>query len=160
MRISTIITGMMYVGALAIAGFLLWQTVQLSSSLVALSANAPTSTVAVIPTATAAPLLVLPTPVPPTPLPTIAPPQPETVGYHPKSGRYIAVWLPPNFAGDARESFFANVDIIDDISPFWYTTDASGRLYGQRDDDLVRIAHENNARIIPSIHNVGNPGAV
>jgi len=159
-RIGTIITGIIYLSALAIAGFLLWQTLQMSSTLITFSTGAITPTTAPEPTATSAPVLILPTPIPPTPLPTAAPPEPETIGYHPKSGRYIAVWLPPNFVGDARDSFFANVDIIDDISPFWYTTDASGRLYGQRDDELVEIAHKNNVRIIPSIHNVNNPGAV
>jgi len=109
---------------------------------------------------TAAPLIILPTPVPPTPLPTVAALQAEPVSYHPKSGRYIVAWLPPNFDGGAKASFFANADVIDDISPFWYSTDSSGRLYGTRNDDLVRIAHENNVRIIPSIHNVGDPGVV
>jgi len=159
-RISAIITGVIYIGALAVAALLLWQTLQMSSALISLTTRVPATATVAAPTATAAPLLILPTPVPPTPAPTVAPPPTELVGYHPKSGRYIAVWLPPVFEGEARESFFANVDIIDDISPFWYTTDASGRLYGRRDDELVRIAHDNNVRIIPSIHNVGNPGAV
>ncbi len=94
-------------------------------------------------------------------MPTAEPPEPAPVNYHPKSGRYIVVWLPPLFQGGARESFFANADIIDDISPFWYSPDASGRIFGNRDDELVRIAHERNIRVIPSIHNVTtNPNIV
>jgi spore germination protein len=150
-----------YLVALAVASALIMQTLRLARTLPeARAAAVERANATATPAPTAAPMIVLPTPVPPTPIPTAADPQTEPVSYHPKSGRYVVVWLPPNFEGGARESFFANADIIDDISPFWYSTDASGRLYGTRNDELVRIAHENNVRIIPSIHNVGNPGAV
>jgi spore germination protein YaaH len=76
-------------------------------------------------------------------------------GQHPKTGRYIAAWFPESFSGGARESFEANKDVIDELSPFWYTTDSSGRLYGHRDDELVRVAHESNVLVIPAIHNIG-----
>ncbi|HMQ34691.1 MAG TPA: glycosyl hydrolase family 18 protein [Chloroflexaceae bacterium] len=160
--LSTIALGLIYLGALAVAGALIAQTLTLARSLPELRAAAATAAMAT-PTGqpTAAPMIVLPTPVPPTPVPTAADPEAAPVSYHPKSGRYIVVWLPPVFAGGARESFFANADLIDDISPFWYSTDAAGRLYGNRDDELVRIAHEHNVRIIPSIHNVtSSPGVV
>jgi spore germination protein YaaH len=75
---------------------------------------------------------------------------------HPKTGRHIAAWFPPSFSGGARESFEANMDVLDEISPFWYSPDASGRLYGNRDEELVRIAHENNVLVLPSIHNIGS----
>lgn len=162
-RPLTILLGLIYVAALAVAGALIFQTLQIARALPTVSAQANTAaaSTSVPATPTAAPLIVLPTPVPPTPIPTAGSPETAPVSYHPKSGRYIAVWLPPDFAGGARESFEANKDVIDDISPFWYSTDSSGRLYGKRDDELVRIAHENNVRIIPSIHNVtANPGAV
>lgn len=161
-HLSTLILSLIYLVALVVAGALVVQTFSIARSLplvqaeeAALPQPSPTSAPTVVP------LIVLPTPVPPTPVPTAAAIEPALVSYHPKSGRYIAVWLPPNFEGGARESFEANKDIIDDISPFWYSTDASGRLYGTRNDELVRIAHENNVRIIPSIHNVtANPGSV
>lgn len=161
-RPLTILLGLIYLAALAVAGALIVQTLQIARDLPTPAAQADTAA-AITPTTepTAAPLIVLPTPVPPTPLPTAESLEPAPVSYHPKSGRYIAVWLPPTFAGGALESFEANKDVIDDISPFWYSTDASGRLYGTRNDELVRIAHENNVRIIPSIHNVtANPGVV
>lgn len=158
---SAILLGVIYLSALAVAGALILRTLELARTLPEARAAAverlnatPTSA------PTAAAMIILPTPVPPTPVPTAADPQLEPVSYHPKTGRYIVAWLPPTFDGGAKESFFANVDVIDDISPFWYSTDASGRLYGTRNDELVRIAHEHNVRIIPSIHNVGNPGVV
>ncbi len=101
-----------------------------------------------------------PTPVPTVPLLELDLPAEQQFGYHPKTGRYIAAWLPPSFSGGARESFEANKDILDEISPFWYTTDSSGQLYGTRNDDLVQYAHENNVLVIPTIHNVGDYEAV
>ncbi len=152
----------LYLLALGIAGTLIGQTLQMAQAMPVARATAVAAALATATAApTAAPIIVLPTPVPPTPLPTVNAPQPGPVSYHPKSGRYIAVWLPPLFEGGARESFFANADVIDDISPFWYSTDAGGRLYGTRNDELVRIARELNVRIIPSIHNVtADPGVV
>ncbi|RRR68728.1 MAG: glycoside hydrolase [Candidatus Viridilinea halotolerans] len=156
------ILSVIYLVALAVAGALFVQTFLLAQRLPQLPLQAAAMT-ATTPTLapTAAPLIILPTPVPPTPMPTAEPPEPAPVNYHPKSGRYIVVWLPALFQGGARESFFANADIIDDISPFWYSPDASGRIFGNRDDELVRIAHERNIRVIPSIHNVtANPSIV
>jgi spore germination protein len=158
----TAILSLIYLAALVVAGVLFAQTLRLAQALPQAQAAAAAAAAATpTPPPTAAPLIILPTPVPPTPVPTSAAPEPEPVSYHPKSGRYIVVWLPPLFEGGAKESFYANADIIDDISPFWYSVDASGRLFGTRNDDLVRIAHEHNIRIIPSIHNVtANPGVV
>lgn len=160
--ITTIVLGLIYLTALVVAGALVAQTFTMARSLPELRAAAATAALATATSApTAAPMIILPTPVPPTPVPTAAALEAAPVSYHPKSGRYIVVWLPPSFEGGARESFFANADIIDDISPFWYSTDASGRLYGNRNDELVRIAHEHNVRIIPSVHNVtANPAIV
>jgi spore germination protein YaaH len=161
-NLNTLTLGVIYLVALGVAGALIFQTLTLARSLPELRAAAATAANAT-PTSlpSAAPMIILPTPVPPTPVPTAADLETAPVSYHPKSGRYIAAWLPPLFEGGARESFLANADIIDDVSPFWYSTDAGGRLYGNRDDALVRIAHEYNVRIIPSIHNVtSNPGVV
>jgi spore germination protein YaaH len=97
----------------------------------------------------------------PTPVPAGAAADTEQVAtsidqdQHPKTGRHIAAWFPESFSGGARESFEANKDVIDELSPFWYTTDSSGRLYGHRDDELVRVAHESNVLVIPAIHNIG-----
>ena len=147
------ILSLIYLVALIVAGNFLLQTLALAQTLPAIQARAlATGTPTIAPTS--APLIIPPSPVPPTPLPTAEPPEAAPVSYHPKSGRLITVWLPPTFQGGARESFFANTDIIDDISPFWYSTDASGRIYGTRNAELVRIAHEHNVRIIPSLHNV------
>ncbi|NNJ10341.1 glycoside hydrolase [Chloroflexales bacterium ZM16-3] len=160
---STVALGLIYTVAVIVAGALIIQTLIMARSIPAPQASSPQEVLIVTPTAeaTAAPLIILPTPVPPTPLPTATDLETEPVSYHPKSGRYIAVWLPPIFSGGARESFEANKDVIDDVSPFWYSTDSSGRLYGNRDDELVRVAHESNVRVLPSIHNVtSNPGAV
>jgi spore germination protein YaaH len=165
-RFSTLLLSVIYLAALGVAGALMLRTINLAQAVPQPVAQPISTTPQVIiatPTVapTAAPLIVLPTPVPPTPMPTAAEPEAEPVNYHPKTGRYIIVWLPPNFEGGAAASFFANADIIDDISPFWYSTDSTGRLFGTRNDDLVRIAREHNVRIIPSIHNVtANPAAV
>ncbi|NCC30717.1 MAG: glycoside hydrolase [Chloroflexia bacterium] len=158
----SLLLGLLYLTALGLAGVLIWQTLMLARALPEVQAAAAEAVlVTSTPVPTAVPLIVLPTPVPPTPMPTVEVPDPGPVNYHPKSGRYIIAWLPPLFEGGARDSFFANADIIDDISPFWYSTDASGRLFGTRNDELVRIAHEHNIRIIPSIHNVtATPGVV
>ncbi|NJP06053.1 MAG: glycoside hydrolase [Chloroflexaceae bacterium] len=80
----------------------------------------------------------------------------QTDQTHPKTGRYVAAWVPPNFGGGARESFEANKDVLDEISPFWYTTGDNGSLYGTRDDQLVQLAREHNILVIPTINNVGN----
>lgn len=160
---STVALGLIYTASVVVAGALIAQTLLMARSIPLAQASGTQEVLVVTSTAvaTAAPLIILPTPVPPTPLPTATDLETEPVNYHPKSGRYIAVWLPPSFSGGARESFEANKDIIDDVSPFWYSTDSSGRLYGTRDDELVQVAHASNVRVIPSIHNVtSNPDAV
>jgi spore germination protein len=149
---------LIYLTALGVAAFLIVQTLRLAQQRPDLAVLALPPTATSVPTAMpepSAPALV----VLPTAMPVQAPPAPaatpETLpGYHPKTGRYIAVWMPPIFQGDVVRSFEANKDIIDEISPFWYTADGSGRLYGNRNDDLVRLAHEHNILIIPTVHNV------
>jgi spore germination protein YaaH len=159
-----LLLGAIYLSALLVAGALVVQSLQYARQWPSVFTSRATPTpVVIVATPTVAPtpvaMITLPTVTQPTPLP--APEAaPEQVSYHPKSGRYVVAWLPPIFDGGARASFEANKDIIDDISPFWYVTDGSGQLYGNRDDNLVRIAHENNIRIIPTIHNVGEPAAV
>src|SRR5688572_20973435 len=94
--------------------------------------------------ATALPLTVTPIatsdPTPttrPAPTPTMAAP----AIMHPKTGRYVAAWLPTSFDADqARASFEANKDILDEISPFWYMVNpVTGQLIpedGARDREL------------------------
>lgn len=121
---------------------------------------------ALLPTPVAtSPPTVTPTPPPPsaTPLPT-ATPRPVAV-VHPKSGRLIAAWLPTSFdAEDARASFEANKDILDEVSPFWYGVDpASGALIpdrGARDAALVAAAQAADVLVLPTIHNVNQPTAI
>jgi spore germination protein YaaH len=84
---------------------------------------------------------------------------------HPKSGRTIAAWLPTAFDADkARESFEANKALLDEVSPFWYTTSPEdGSLVvepGGRDLSLVETAHAANVLVIPTIHNVYDPTAI
>src|SRR4051794_30758497 len=84
---------------------------------------------------------------------------------HPKTGRSIAAWLPTAFdADEARASFQANKDILDEVSPFWYFTNpATGALIpepGARDRTLVDEAHQANVLVIPTVHNVYDPLAV
>ncbi|NOK59543.1 MAG: glycoside hydrolase [Chloroflexi bacterium AL-W] len=82
---------------------------------------------------------------------------------HPKTGRYIAAWLPDSFGSINRESFEANADILDEVSPFWYSPDASGNLlHGSdaRDETLLELARSKGVLMIPSIHNVLNTDPV
>ncbi|MCS6840364.1 MAG: glycosyl hydrolase family 18 protein [Roseiflexus sp.] len=76
---------------------------------------------------------------------------------HPKTGRYIAAWLPNSFGSENRESFEANADILDEISPFWYSPSPTGALrFGSeaRDRTLVELAHSKNVLVIPTVHNI------
>lgn len=78
---------------------------------------------------------------------------------HPKTGRYIAAWLPDSFDTENRASFEANADILDEVSPFWYTPDARGNLLhgaDARDQTLIELARSKNVLVIPTIHNVVN----
>jgi spore germination protein YaaH len=77
--------------------------------------------------------------------------------FHPKTGRYISAWLPDSFDGENRQSFEANADILDEVSPFWYSTNARGDLLhdrSARDETLVELAHSKNVLVIPTIHNI------
>jgi spore germination protein YaaH len=81
----------------------------------------------------------------------------RVAGFHPKTGRYISAWLPDSFDSVNRRSFEANADILDEVSPFWYTTDARGNLYhgsDARDSALIELAHSKHVLVIPTIHNV------
>ncbi|HEX6287750.1 MAG TPA: glycosyl hydrolase family 18 protein [Herpetosiphonaceae bacterium] len=118
------------------------------------------------------------TPLPPTSTPTAQPtvaaaaqpapaaPTPRPISVvHPKTGRSIAAWLPTSFDAErARASFDANKDILDEVSPFWYTTNiANGALIpdiGARDRQLVEAAHAADVLVTPTIHNVMAPEAI
>lgn len=171
MYLRNLFLATVYLAAIAVAVLLIYRTLQYANhgpDLLIVSDPVPaTSIITVTQQRTMTPLNV-PT-VPPTirPVPTAVPiigdypPVDVPIAapdhdHHPKTGRYVSTWLPPSFTGGARESFEANKDLIDEISPFWYSPDESGRLYGTRDDELVRIAHENNILIIPTVHNMTN----
>jgi spore germination protein YaaH len=125
------------------------------------------STPLVFPTATPAPV---PTQRPLAPrvvaanpadlLPNIVPSDDQRIrNVHPKTGRYIAAWLPNSFDSDNRKSFEANADILDEVSPFWYSTDTRGNLlHGSdaRDKALIELAHSKNVLVLPTIHNIVN----
>jgi spore germination protein len=122
---------------------------------------------------------VFPTAAAPTALPTSPPPSlpvaaakpaevltniaPEAdkrvATFHPKTGRYISAWLPDSFDSPNRASFEENADILDEVSPFWYSTDARGNLLAgadARDKTLVELAHSKNVWVIPTVHNIVN----
>lgn len=79
----------------------------------------------------------------------------------PKTGRSIAAWVPASFdALNARPSFEANKDLLDEISPFWYTVAGDGSLLGDegsRDAALVGDAHAAGVLVLPTIHNTDGP---
>jgi spore germination protein YaaH len=165
-RARHIILTSLYVAAFVVAAVLIYETIQMARQrpdLVFIVGDSPTATPTPVPTVPRVDAVLLanePTPVPTSSADT-ATDDVSTVGYHPKTGRYIAAWFPSVFDAGARASFEANKDILDEISPFWYTTDANGRIYGNRDPELVRLAHENNILIIPALHNVtANYGVV
>src|SRR5262245_14718222 len=84
-------------------------------------------------------------------------PEQRLAGFHPKTGRYIAAWLPESVDSVNRQSFEANADILDEISPFWYATNARGAILrdgAARDKALVDLAHSKNVLVIPTIHNI------
>ncbi len=80
---------------------------------------------------------------------------------HPKSGRYVAAWMPTEWDTDnARASFEANADYIDEISPVWYEMRSNGTLRalgGSRDETLVQAAHQAGVLVLPSITNGFDP---
>lgn len=97
-------------------------------------------------------------------IPPTATPAPLAI-LHPKTGRFIAAWLPTAFDADkARESFEANKALLDEVSPYWYTASPQdGSLViepGGRDLSLVETAHAANVLVIPTIHNVYDPNAI
>jgi len=84
-------------------------------------------------------------------------PEQRLAGFHPKTGRYIAAWLPESVDSVNRQSFEANADILDEISPFWYATNTHGAILrdgAARDKTLVDLAHSKNVLVIPTIHNI------
>lgn len=75
--------------------------------------------------------------------------------FHPKTGRYISAWMPNSFDAMNRASFIENADILDEVSPFWYGTNADGQLYHDPiDTELLELARSKNVLVIPTIHNV------
>jgi spore germination protein len=109
------------------------------------------------PTATPRPLQII-APRPAVVLPDIRPaPEQRLAGFHPKTGRYISAWLPDSFDSANRQSFEANADILDEVSPFWYATNTRGDILrdgAARDKTLVELAHSKNVLVIPTIHNI------
>ncbi len=80
---------------------------------------------------------------------------------HPKAGRFVAAWMPTDWDTDnARASFEANLDYIDEISPVWYEMRSNGTLHalgGARDQTLVETARAAGVLVLPSITNGFDP---
>lgn len=80
---------------------------------------------------------------------------------HPKSGRYVAAWMPTEWDTDnARFSFEANLDYIDEVSPVWYEMRSNGTLRalgGSRDETLIEAARRAGVLVLPSITNGFDP---
>ncbi len=122
------------------------------------------ATHAVTPLPLATPVEPGETPATPIPLPSVDPLPAATVVpeiVHPKSGRYVAAWMPTDWDTDnARASFEANLDYIDEISPVWYEMRSNGTLNvlgGGRDQTLVDAAHAAGVLVLPSITNGFDP---
>ena len=148
-----------FLGAVYTLSLLVWVALVVDTVGLARQASAPF----ILPTS--APTIA-PTPRPPRVvaakpaevLQNIAPEADQRVNnFHPKTGRYIAAWLPDSFGSINRQSFETNADILDEVSPFWYSADARGNLvYGSdaRDQSLVELAHSKNVLVIPTVHNI------
>ncbi|HMO56684.1 MAG TPA: glycosyl hydrolase family 18 protein [Roseiflexaceae bacterium] len=148
--------GLIYLTALGVWAALVADTIGLARE-----ATTPPviPTPAVVPTAapTATPRVVVPTAIPPAAAALVVEVPSRPAAFHPKTGRYIAAWLPNSFGSENRASFEANADILDEISPFWYTPTSSGGLaFGReaRDQTLIELARSKNVLVIPTIHNV------
>jgi spore germination protein len=153
------VLGLICLSALLVWAALVVDTVGLAQQ-AAQPPSFPTATVAV-PTVTPRPQpprFVAPPPRPPAVLQDVsANPEQRISSFHPKTGRYISAWLPNSFDASNRQSFETNADILDEVSPFWYTTDARGNLRrdaGARDQALIELAHSKNVLVIPTIHNI------
>jgi len=88
-------------------------------------------------------------------------PSPASVSPHPKSGRYVAAWMPTDWdTAEARSSFEANLDILDEVSPIWYEMRSNGTLLvlgGARDETLIRLAHQADVLVLPCLTNGFDP---
>lgn len=165
-QIRTFLLSLLYLFAIVVSAALVFQTLQLAqrrpefqSLLKTGPISNPSSGTPTIPQISAAALTSMATPTPAivfTKTNALSASAQKVANYHPKTGRYVSAWLPTSFSGGARDSLELNKDILDEVSPFWYSTDGSGKLYGTRDDELVKFAHENNVLVIPSVHNVDN----
>jgi spore germination protein len=157
--LANLALALIYLAALTVWAGLVADTVDLARQ-----AGAPPT----FPTPTATPPAGTPQPSAPRAQPRVVQPaaqaqlpavaEPETHGaFHPKTGRYIAAWLPDSFGSINRQSFEANADILDEISPFWYSPSPRGSLYfgsEARDQTLIELARSKNVLVIPTIHNV------
>ncbi|MBK9712647.1 MAG: glycoside hydrolase [Kouleothrix sp.] len=152
-----------FLGTIYTVSLLVWVALVVDTAGLAQQAAAPPVFPTTAPAATATALPQPPRVVAPRPaevLPNIAPEADRRVAaFHPKTGRYIAAWLPDSFDSVNRTSFEANADILDEVSPFWYSTDARGTLLRSsdaRDRALIELAHSKNVWVIPTVHNIVN----
>ncbi len=160
-RFSVSLALIVWLGLVGLFGWRYWQRSSYQRQLAAeqtAAAQVPTTTPLALPTLVPPTLVPLPDTVAASSTDSNSPPS-----VHPKTGRYIAAWLPTSFDAEAaRATFEANKDLLDEVSPFWYGVVSDGRIIpdvGARDQELVRVAHENNVLVIPTIHNIANPDA-
>jgi spore germination protein len=154
-------------GLLYSSALIVWAALVADTAGLAQQASAPPRfPTAAAPTATATPRPpLLATPQQPAQVlqDIAAAPDQRLTSFHPKTGRYISAWLPDSFDSANRKSFEANADILDEVSPFWYTTNTRGDILADgsaRDKTLVDLAHSKNVLVIPTIHNIRTPDPV
>lgn len=161
-RTCVIVALLTWIGLLGQFGQVYWQRHQYNEQVAAnqTAVAAPTTTPLPLPTLVPPTLIALPNTV------AVGQGEAQTVAnplmsVHPKTGRYVAAWLPTSFDAEAaRATFEANKDVLDEVSPFWYGVLSDGNIVadiGARDEELVRVAHANNVLVIPTVHNIDDP---
>ena len=69
----------------------------------------------------------------------------------------VSAWMPTSWdAANALASFQNNLDVLTEISPFWYEMTSTGALNtyaGARDASIVNTAHANGMLVLPTITN-------
>ncbi|MDI6708253.1 MAG: glycosyl hydrolase family 18 protein [Candidatus Thermoplasmatota archaeon] len=70
--------------------------------------------------------------------------------------RTVSGWLPYWAWNSGISTFSNNIELFDEISPFWYKTNADGTLSsysGAGNQTFVKFAHDNKVKVIPLISN-------
>jgi len=73
--------------------------------------------------------------------------------------RSIAGWIPYWSWNSGISTFTNNIELFDEISPFWYKANADGSLNsysGAGNQTFVKLAHDNDVKVLPLISNEYN----